>query len=226
MAQQINLLAPILLTPKRYFSAQALLQACGLLIVVGIAVALWMQQRDRRADAEHQALLASYAAERQQLTVARVSLPAPLDANALQQQLQPLEAGNEQRRALLRTVGSEGGGRAGQRHSDLLTLVARSLPEAAWLADLRYAPGRLELVGGTLQTPVLRPWFSQLAAHPLLAGQELSALRVERLGSPGSSDNHGNALLSNTGSLAGSGLPIWAFRVVSAPAQPASGAAR
>lgn len=223
MSQQINLLTPILLTPKRYFSAQALLQACGLLIVAGVAGSMWMKQRDRNAEAEHKALLASYAAERQQLTVARATLPAPLDANALQQQLLPLEAGNEQRRALLRTLGAEGGGRPGQRHSDLLALVARSLPEAAWLSELHYAPGRVELVGGTLETPVLRPWLSQLAAHPLLAGQELSSLRVERLGTPGT---EGNPLLSNTGSLASSGLPVWAYRVVSAPAQAASGAAR
>jgi Tfp pilus assembly protein PilN len=140
----------------------------------------------------------------------------------VQQQLLPLTAGNAERRALLQALGAGGGGTDGRRHSDLLALVSRSLPEAAWLSELRHAPGRVELVGGTLDTAVLRPWLSQLAAHPLLAGQQLSALRVERLGATAAEAN--TPLLPRSGPLASAGLPVWAFRVVSAPATPASGA--
>jgi Tfp pilus assembly protein PilN len=227
MAQQINLLTPILLAPKRYFSALTLLQATGLLAAAGVVAALWLQQRDRQQERDHQALLAQYATQQQQLTVARAGLPPPLDANALQQQLQGLDLGNAQRQALLKSLGGDGSRAAGQRHSDLLALIARTLPESAWLTELRYSPGRLELVGGTLDTAVLRPWLGQLANSPLLAGQELSALRVERLGAPVA--EAGNApLFERSKSLAQSRLPVWTFRVVSAPAVPhaASGAAR
>ncbi|MDR7299343.1 Tfp pilus assembly protein PilN [Pelomonas aquatica] len=225
MAQQINLLTPILLAPKRYLSALTLLQATGLLVAAGLAAALWLQQRDRAAEARHQALLARYDAERQALAVARAALPAPMDAAAAQQQLLPLETGNAERRALLQVLGAEGGGKDGRRHSDLLALIARGLPEPAWLSELRYAPGRLELVGGTLDTTVLRPWLTQLTAHPLLAGQQLSALRVERLGAPGT-DASNHPLLERGDPLAQTTLPVWAFRVVSAPALPAGGASR
>lgn len=218
MPQQINLLTPILLAPKRYFSALTLVQASGLLVVVGIATALWLQQRERSAEAQHQAVLAQYASERQSLLVARASLPAPVDAATVQQQLVPLDAGNAERRALLQALGADA---ASQHHSDLLALIARSLPEAAWLSELRYAPGRVELVGGTLDTAVLRPWLGRLAAHPLLAGQELSTLRVERLGAPGT-EGSSNPLLARGSPLANAGLPVWTFRVVSAPAQAAS----
>ena len=225
MAQQINLLTPILLAPKRYFSALTLLQATGLLLVAGLATALWLQQRDRSAEAQHQALLAQYATERQHLMVAQAGLPAPLDAATVQQQLLPLAAGNADRRALLKVLGVDAGG---QRHSDLLALIASTLPESAWLSELRYAPGRVELIGGTLDTAVLRPWLARLAAHPLLAGQQLSALRVERLGAPGT-ETAGDPLLARGSPLIGSGLPVWSFRVVSAPAvvaAAASGAVR
>lgn len=221
MPQQINLLAPILLAPRRYFSARALLQATGLLLAAGVVAALWLQQRDRRAEAGHQALMAGYATERQALAVARAGLPAPLDAAAIQQQLLPLAAGNAERRALLQSLG---GDRPGQRHSDLLALVSRSLPEAAWLSELRHGPAGLELVGGTLDTAVLRPWLARLGAHPLLAGQELSALRVERLGAPGGQAAH--PLLPRHAPLEQAGLPVWVFRVVSTPATAASGASR
>lgn len=222
MPQQINLLTPILLAPRRHFSALALLQASGLLLLAGAAAALWLHQRDRRAEAQHQALLASYAAERQQLTVARANLPAPQDAASQQHQLALLEAGNAERRALLRVLGAEGSLQAGQRHSDLLALVARSLPEPVWLGELHHGDGRLELVGGTLDTAVLRPWLGQLSAHPLLAGQELSALRVERMGAAGS--DAGKPLLPGADALRQARVPVWAFRVVSAPARPAAAA--
>ena len=225
MAQQINLLTPILLAPKRYFSALALLQATGLLAAAAALATLWLQHRDRQAERDHQALLARNTAEREQLLAARAGLPAPLDANTQQQQLQALEAGNVQRKALLATLGSEDGRRAVQHHSDLLAAVARSLPEAAWLSELRYSPGRLELAGGTLDTAVLRPWLGQLSAHPLMAGQELAALRVERLGAPGSEATSG-AVLDRGGALSQSRLPVWGYRVVSAPAGAASGVTR
>ncbi|HEY9109748.1 MAG TPA: PilN domain-containing protein [Roseateles sp.] len=220
MAQQINLLTPILLAPKRYLSALTLLQATGLLLLASGAAGLWLQHRDRQAEAAHQASMARFMTERQALQVASAGLPAPQDAQALQQLLQTLQAGNAERRALLQTLGS-GQDRDGRRHSDLLALVARSLPESAWLSELRHSPGRVELVGGTLDTAVLRPWLTRLAAHPLLAGQELSALRVEKLGAQG---GDGPALLDRDSPAAHASLPVWAFRVVSAPASAASAA--
>ena len=221
MPQQINLLTPILLAPRRYFSAATLAQASGLLLLAGVAAALWLQHRERGAEADHPALLARHNAERQSLAVAQAGLPPPLDATALQQQLLPLQAGNAERRALLRTLGADGRAAAGQRHSDLLGLVAHSLPESAWLTELRYTPGRLELVGGTLDTGVLRAWLARLGTHPLLAGQTLAALRVERLGASGTEAN-APPLLPRQGALATATLPVWGFRVVSAPASAAS----
>lgn len=223
MAQQINLLTPILLAPKRYLSALTLLQAGGLLLLAALAAGLWLHQRDRQAGVEHQAALERFAKERQALQIARAALPAPQDALELQQQLQPLQAGNADRRALLQSL--LGGSRDGQRHSDLLALLSRTLPDTAWLSELRHSPDRLELVGGTLDTAQLRPWLARLSTHPLLAGQELSALRVEKLGAPGN-EGGGPALLDRSGPLTQTRLPVWAFRVVSAPASAASGASR
>lgn len=224
MAQQINLLTPILLTPKRVFSALTLLQATGLMLVIGLVITLWLQWQDRQAEKLHQAMLVQLATERQSLAAAQASLPAPMDSTALQQQLQAIEAGNVDRRLLLQTLGAEGA-HVGH-HSDLLALVARTLPESVWLNEVRYAPGRLELVGGTLNTAALRPWLGQLAQHPLLAGQDLAALRVERPGVPGADTGNHPLLAPNPSgtTLPTTALPVWAFRVVSAPASAASAA--
>lgn len=224
MAQQINLLTPILLAPRRVFSALTLLQATGLLVLVGLLTGVGLRWQEGRAVAEHQALLARLATERQSLIVAQAALPAPQDAQALQQQLQALEAGNAERAMLLQAVGT-GGAHAEPPNSALLAFIARSLPEAAWLTEVRHAPGRLELDGGTLDTAVLRPWLAQLAAHPALAGQALAGLRVERPGAPGR-EATGQALLTHEGAaLPTATLPVWGFQVVSAPATAASAAA-
>lgn len=227
MAQQINLLTPILLAPRRHFSAAALLQATALLAAAGVAASLWLQVRDRQAERDHQALLAQYATQRQQLLVARANLPAPQDASALQQQLLALQAGNGQRQALLHSLGGDHSRQGGHRHSDLLALVARSLPDTVWLTEMRYAPGRIELAGGTLDTAALRPWLGRLAESPLLAGQELSALRVDRIGAPGA-EPAASPLLDRTRATEPGRLPVWTFRVISAPAAhgAASGATR
>jgi Tfp pilus assembly protein PilN len=223
MPQQINLLTPILLAPKRYFSALAMLQSIGLLVLAGAAASLWLQHRDVQAEVEHQTLLAQLTTERQALTVARVSLPAPADPAAVEQQLHSVEASNLERAQLLRAL--SGAAAAGLRHSDLMALVARSLPQDAWLTELRWGGGRLELSGATLDTAVLRPWLAHLGADPLLAGQELSALRVDRIGSNAA---EGLTPTASTGapSLGPTplALPAWSFRVVSAPAPAASAA--
>ena len=224
MAQQINLLTPILLAPKRVFSALTLLQASGLMLLVGVVVAGWLQVQDRQAESLHQTMLARLATERQSLVAAQSSLPAPVDSAAMQQQLQAIEAGNVDRRLLLQTLGSDNAHTG--HHSALLGLVARTLPESVWLNELRYAPGRLELVGGTLNTAALRPWLGQLAANPLLAGQDLAALRVERPGVPGTEASAHPLLAPSPGGSPPplGNVPVWAFRVVSAPASAASAA--
>lgn len=224
MAQQINLLTPILLAPRRVFSALALLQACGLMLLAGGGVTLWLHWQDVRAEAEHQALLARLAAEKQSLIVARAGLPAALDAATLEQRLNELDLGNAQRRQLLQALG--GGAAGAQRHSSVLGFVALSLPEAVWLTELHHAPGRLELDGATLDTAVLRPWLARLASHPALAGQSLAALRVEQPGAPGNDDAARALPARHLPSPGSQPLPVWNFHVVSAPgaASAASGA--
>lgn len=225
MTQQINLLAPILLTPRRYFSALAVVQATGLLVVAGALVAVWLQRTDARAQQAHEQLLAQLATERQSLQVAQAGLPPATDPAALEQQLQSLRAGNAQRAAWLQSLGPDAA--PGRRHSDLLSLVARTQPQEVWLDSLRWSGGQLELSGGTLEPARLKPWLGQLADHPLLAGQALQALRVERLQARLAGDR-GTPLLASpeADALTRTALPVWAFRVLSAPNPPASAASR
>lgn len=225
MSQQINLLTPILLAPKRLFSALAMLQALGLLVIGGLLIAVWLGLQARQARVSFAAGQQQVATERQALVEALTRLPAPTDGKALEQQVQFLLAQNENQQQILQAL--RGGlGREGERHSDLLRLLAASVPPPVWLSEARWQStqdsGRLELVGATLDTAALRVWLARLAEHRLLQGQHLSAVKIDSIVS--------GAAATGTAALPAlaPNLPAWSFRVVSEqlpPAQAASAAA-
>lgn len=225
MAQQINLLTPILLAPRRYFSALAMVQALGLVLLGGIAISVWMHLQAQQARREIAAAQEQTRVERQRLLEALTALPAPADPRTLEQQWNTLVQQNERQQQLLRAI--QGGlGRAGERHSDLLRLVAASVPASVWIDELQWIAGptgRLELTGATLDPAALRQWLARLAAQPLLQVHNLDAVRVEKVAGSiidASVQRSGETTLPplvGRQTAERAGLPIWAFRVVSAP---------
>ena len=70
--------------------------------------------------------------------------------------------------------------REGHGHAARLQLVARTIPAQAWVTEIRAEDLRLELSGYTLEPAALNGWMARLADSPLLEGQQLSAVMVER----------------------------------------------
>ncbi|MBB4841555.1 Tfp pilus assembly protein PilN [Paucibacter oligotrophus] len=226
MVQQVNLLTPILLTPKRLLSAATMLQAFALLLAATLALGLWLSLQ---AQASRQAFKQTQergAAELQSLSQALASLPPPVDPQLLAQQLSQLEQTNQAQARLLSLL--RGGLAAeGWRHSDLLKYLAQTVPPSVWLASLRWQSGHLELQGATLDPVALRTWLERLAGKPLLAGLELGTVRVEKWSAEGPPASDGNEAapghtLAPPGALQSAGLPkpragqaVWSFRVVS-----------
>jgi Tfp pilus assembly protein PilN len=197
MAQQINLYSPILLTPKRYFSASALAQSLGVLVFGLCALAAWSTLSAQHLAAGLEAARAANAQEQAQLTAALARRPAAgKDTQALQQQLAQARKALAERRALLATRDASHGG-AGTDHGEVLRLLAETIPDTLWLTEVKRAGHRLELAGVALQPQALQPWLAQLSRHPLMAGAPLRAIKVER------SDG------------AAAGAEAWSFRVVS-----------
>ncbi|RQO55318.1 hypothetical protein DBR47_20800 [Paucibacter sp. KBW04] len=233
MVQQVNLLTPILLTPKRLLSATTILQAFGLLLAATLALGLWLSLQ---AQASRQAFKQSQdrgAAEMQSLSQALAALPPPVDPKLLAQRLSELEQENQAQARVLSLI--KGGLAAeGWRHSDLLKNLAQTVPPTVWLASLRWQSGHLELQGATLDPVALRTWLERLASKPMLAGLELGAVKVEKWsaeGPPVADNNEGSPgamapppLALQTPSLPKprAGQAVWSFRVVSElPMNPA-----
>lgn len=198
MPQQINLHSPILLTPKRYFSAQALAASLGALALGLVALGTWATLETASLRRQLSAATEVYQAEKQRLTAAAAARPAPArDDAALGQELAQAERELAERRERLQDAGETGADV--HRRSALLQWVAQTVPDTVWLTEVRIVDGQFTVAGRTLQPDVLRPWLERLATHPALAAQTLRAVKVEH----GSESGNGGA------------AEVWAFQATS-----------
>jgi Tfp pilus assembly protein PilN len=211
MVQQINLYSPILASPRRYFSAVAMLQALAVFVVVLLALCAWVLASGAALRRELQGAQGSQASERERLTQAIAVQPAA-SGPALEQELVAARQALATRRALLEEL-SRGRLPAGRSHAAMLRMVAQTVPTAVWLNELRLNEGRLELSGKTLQPEALRPWLAQLAQHALTADQRLAAIKLERVDSA-------SAAADPVAAAAPAAVPVWSFQLVSKTPTP------
>lgn len=180
MAQQINLCSPILLTQKRYFSANTMAIALGVFLVLGAVLAGAWVWNLRQASAGFEATMRAQEQEIQSLQAAiarNKARAAPVDA-ALLQQLQ-MRQGTVQAREKLLAALQEGLMVPGEAHSDRLQLLARTIPPQVWITAVQADPRLFDIRGYTLEPAALNAWVDRLAASPLLRGLRLSDVQVD-----------------------------------------------
>ncbi len=201
MSQQINLYSAALKAPPQRLAAEVLVVGLGVTALVIVAACVWAQALASSAQQELAAARTSLAAEKQRLTASLASLPSGANqVTALEQQLAQTDAALLQRRAVLDEL-TRGRLDDSHRRSVLLRRVAQTVPHSVWLTKIDIDDSRLELHGRTLEPESLRPWLAQLAAEPILPGQPLAALKIER---------------DTTGATAIPGTPDpWIFTMVS-----------
>ena len=181
MAQQINLYSPILLKPKRLFSALAIAQALVLFLVVLIAVCVWVSGRTKAYQAEMVTVEKRYTEERERLQIAIASRPTPTsaDISSLEQNLKAMQQSLQLQRASLSEM-NLGRWSDGRSYSAVLRLIAQTVPGPVWVTEIKMAIGRIEITGMALDPAALQAWAARLSRHSVLAGQRLAAVKVER----------------------------------------------
>ena len=228
MPQQINLCTPILLTQKRYFSAHTMAVALGLFLLLGgILCAVWVWNLDQASASFKQ------AANTQKIEVDSLQVAIARDRAAAAPADPVLVAQLTERRNLvaqrqkLKEALNEGMFRQGWGHSDRLTWVARSIPAAVWISDVRMDGTRFEVSGFTLEPAALNEWVDKLALSPLMQGLQLATVKVEKatpamlgvttaVAAPAASAASAPAALVRA---------VWAFNLVSSEPAPAAPAA-
>lgn len=216
MAQQINLHTPILLQPRKRFSAVAMARA---LLTLAFALGLlgsWMSLQQRTLRREGEQTEARQKAEHAQLSTSLATLKQGHDRGTLEQQLRGLQQEIAAQRQTLAEL-DRGRAQPGGAHSDLLALVARTVPPPAWVTELKFSPERIEVSGMTLEPAALQAWIAQLSQSPALRGRPLAEVRVEATGRAGSGlRGAAQAEALPTAALHSAALPSgqgWAFRI-------------
>jgi len=221
MPQQINLCTPIFLTQKRYFSAQTMASALGVFVLLGgILSGYWTWTLKSLSEGYQQSVSANQREIARLQAAIRLNKEnsAPADA-ALVQELQARQGELERRQALLAEL-KRGLLRDGQGHAARLQLVARSIPPQAWVTTIKANEQSLELGGYTLEPAALNGWMERLAQSPLLQGQQLSVVKVERV----ATDGRGPGAAPAPVLARAAGVPLWAYTLVTAAAPATTGA--
>ncbi len=180
MPQQINLCTPILLTQKRYFSANTMAIALGVFLLLGgVLCSIWVWNLDS-ASASYQLVIASHTSEVESLQAAILrgrANTAPVDPALLA--LLKERRNTIAQREKLREALKDGVFRPGWGHSDRLAWVARSIPDPVWITEVRMDGSRFEVSGFTLEPSALNEWVAKLATSPLMQGLKLATVKVE-----------------------------------------------
>lgn len=181
MPQQINLSTPVLLSQKRYFSAQTMLVALLVFVLAGAAMTAYGLWSLHGLTQGLQATLAMQEPElaRLRASVTKARAPDAAESQKMAQQLTDARALLAQRELLLAEL-QQGLLAPGRGHSVRLQLVAQTIPPQAWVTAVRADAGHLEVTGFTQEPAVLNAWVAQLARSPVLAGQQLAKVQVER----------------------------------------------
>lgn len=227
MPQQINLCTPIFLTQKRYFSARTMAQAMGVFLLLGGSLSAYWTWSLNQVSAGYQQSVASNQREIDRLQAAikvNKASSAPADA-ALVQELKQYRDELQRRERLLEEL-RRGLTREGWGHSARLQLVAQSIPPQAWVTEIKADDTRLELSGYTLEPAALNIWMARLAASPLLQGQQLATVKVERAVTELRNATGAPAIVPGAVTAArAAGPAVWSFILVSAVAAPPDAAA-
>lgn len=216
MPQQINLRNPIFLTQKRYFSASTMARSLGVFLVLGTLLSAYWNWTLQTLNEGYRQSLSTNQREIDRLQAALQLSRAnagPADPATLKE-LEARSAELQQREVLLREL-RRGLLREGYGHAARLELLARSIPPQAWVTEVRADDVRLELSGYTLEPAALNGWVARLAQSPLLEGQQLSVVKVERVKAESRS-----SVAGLSPSAAG---PVWSYTLVTAlsPETPA-----
>lgn len=171
--RQINLYNPALRPVRESFSARQQLAWIVIAALAMGALGWWASRQARELKGE---------------IAGQQSAAAPAaDAGTSPQQVAAMEKALRERQAALaaRLAARDGlrRGMAASGHgpSGLMLAIAQTLPEAAWITELRVAGGRIEASGRTLDPGAVEGWLQRLRAAGFLAEGETPAVRVERL---------------------------------------------
>ena len=179
MSQQINLYNPIFLAQKKYFSAAAMLQALGLVLVAMLLFAALAAHQTSELQGLLASLLRDAAREREQLVNLGKQFSDQGTSKKLEDDIVRVADQLRRRRELLTELTTNAGGNA-RGFSDYLAALARQRTQGVWLTGIEISGSANDLVikGRALNSELVPIYVRSLSREPVFAGRALNSLQI------------------------------------------------
>lgn len=181
MSQQINLLNPLFLSQRKYFSAVAMLEALGLLLIGLVSASVYLTVERGRLAKEVQDTARLHKVQEARFK----TLSFELSPDRMQQELDTGLKAVEQQIAAHRTLLSQldagvSGPSAG--YTSLLQALSRQTLEGLWLTAIRVEAGtqQISLQGRARSEELIPPYIARLGRESLLKGKSFEKLELSR----------------------------------------------
>jgi len=177
MSQQINLYSPLFRKQKKLFTALAMVQALGMVLIA--LVALYGYARVQVTQLAGQARDSDSQVQAGLERVKKIPAVAPVDEKQLDARIAELEA---KAQATEQLTGAAAGSRGRQGYAEPLRALARQRLEGVWLTSITLAgeSGDLSLTGKALRADLVPQYIDRLTKDPAMQGRQFSTLAIER----------------------------------------------
>lgn len=191
MSQQINLFNPIFLKQKKYFSAVAMLQALGLIVLGAVCISVYSGYQSSSVSKEEASTFAQLIVVQAELNKVNVAYaPHPnnqtiedsvtktgLEVKSLQQVFDTLEKGD---------IGNTKG------YSAYLSAFSRQIVDGLWLTGFSIigAGNEMDLRGRALRPELVPYYIGRLKNETVMQGKTFSALNIHAPQIAASNNDH------------------------------------
>lgn len=182
MKQQINLYQPMFRRQRKVFTAAAMAQLIGVLLVGLVIIGIYAAGQVRKLEGQLARSTQQYEEAQQRLLSYQEAYPPRVRSELLDQQLlrARAELAVQQQLEQILTSGAFGNTTGFSGH---LTALARQRVTGAWLTRILISHGgeAVGLAGRSLAPELIPDYVQRLGAEPAFAGQGFSALDIVRM---------------------------------------------
>lgn len=180
MSQQINLFNPIFLKQKKFFSALALAQIFGLVLLGAVLLALYATFQAAELKRNAEVVTAQLRIAEAQATRVRAEAVAPVRDKALEETLVKLEAEIKGRQQIVEILQKSDFGNT-KGYSAYLVAFARQIPAGLWLTgfDINAGGNEIGLQGRTLKPELVPQYVNQLTHESIMQGKSFATLEMQ-----------------------------------------------
>lgn len=181
MSQQINLFNPVFIKQKKYFSAIAMLQALGLILLGSMlfyGYALYQVEQLRQ---QSENTTKRYADEQNRLARYIAGYSPQQAAQSLENEVKAGELQLAQQQVLINTLKSGAVGNT-TGYSEYLRAFARQIEPGLWLTGFSITgdAAQMSLNGGALNPSLVPIYIRRLNREKIMHGKSFAAMQMQR----------------------------------------------